>query len=131
LSIRDDSSDKNARVAGLVMLLGVVFTISWLIVIFTGVIDPKVIFRYIWIASPLPYIGLAAGFGGNSIISNLYAIIFLMGTLLSLVGFIFSLTKRAWKVVLAGAIGTLVSIPILGVIALVFVLRSKNEFARK
>jgi hypothetical protein len=54
-----------------------------------------------------------------------------MGTLLSLVGFIFSLTKRAWKVVLAGAIGTLVSIPILGVIALVFVLRSKNEFARK
>ena len=131
MTIRDESSDKNARLAGLVMLPGVVFTIAWLIVVFTGVIDSKVVFRYIWIASPLPYIGLAAGFGGNSVLSSLCVIIFLLGTLLSLVGCIFSLTKRAWKVVLAGALGTFVSVPILGVIAMVFVLQSKNEFNRK
>ena len=113
------------------MLLGVVFTAAWLAVIFTGIIDPKVVFRYIWIASPLPYIGLAAGFGGNSVLSSISVLLFLVGILLSLLGAILALAKRAWSLVLTGSIGTLVSIPVLGVIAVVLVIRSKNEFSRK
>lgn len=113
------------------MLLGVGFTALWLVAVFSRVADPKAIFRFIWVASPLPYVGLGTAFGGNSTLASAFILVFLLGVLLSLVGGIVTLTKKAWGISLAGSVGMVIAVPILGVIALVLVLRSKREFTLK
>ena|GEM_PF-4960531 len=123
--------NRSLKIAGWLMLLGAGFTALWLVAAFTDVIDPKTIFRFIWVASPLPYIGLGTAFGGNSGLASAFILAFLVGIMVSLVGGILTLRKKPWGISLAGSIGMLISVPILGATALVLVVRSKGEFTRR
>lgn len=122
--------DYKLQTAGFIMLCGVAFTIVWVVISFTGVIDPKSIFRFIWVASPLPYLGLASAFGDNSILATILILIFMSGLLASCLGGVLTIIKKSRVSAMLGGIGTLISIPILGIIVLL-ILRSNGLKAPK
>ena len=114
-------------IAGLLMLAAGLFNISFLIVVFTRIVDPKEIIRVVWVISPFPYVGLAIGFGGNVALSNTLAVIYILGILLSIIGSVFVLRRRAWGLALIGSVGTLICIPLLGIAAIVLILILKSR----
>jgi len=115
-------------VAGILMLTAGAFNIIWLAAAFTRIIDFKEILRVIWIISPLPYFGVAAGFGGSTAASNTLAAIFVLGILASILGSIFALKRRMWGLALSGSIGALLCFPILGIAAIIMTVMSKRWY---
>ena len=114
-------------VAGLLMLAAGLVNITFLTIIFTRIVDPKEIIRVIWVISPFPYVGLAIGFGGNVALSNILAVIYILGILLSIIGSVFVLRRMAWGLSLIGSVGTLICIPLLGIAAIVLILMIKCQ----
>jgi hypothetical protein len=89
------------------MLIAAIFNILFLAAAFTRIVDLKEILRFTWTISPLPYIGLATAFGGNTILSSSLAVIYVIGILLSVVGGVLALKRKAWGLVLIGSLGAL------------------------
>jgi len=114
--------------AGVFMLIAGIFNVAWMVVAFTQILDIKELLRVTVIISPLPYMGLAIGFGGNTVLSSMMAVIFILGIILSVIGGIFALRRMAWVLTIAGAAGALVCIPMLGIIAMILIISSKTSF---
>ncbi len=114
--------------AGWLMLIAGVFNIVWLASVFLRILDLKETLHIVWILSPLPFWGLAIGFGGNVALSNVLAVIFILGILLSLTGSIFAL-RNNWGLALIGSIGALVSVPFLGIAAIILTLTTKHSLS--
>jgi hypothetical protein len=114
-------------VAGILMLLAGLFNILWLIGIFTHILDVKALLRATAIISPLPYLILDVGFGGNNLMASLLALIFLLGIILSIAGGWFTLKRKNRGLVFMGAAGACVSAPLLGIAAVVILVLSGNR----
>jgi len=110
------------------MLIAGIFNVLWLAGAFTRILDIKALLRATWVISPFPYIILDIGFGGNTILTSMVAMVFVLGIILSIVGGIFALRRRAWGFVLAGSAGALVCVPLLGILAIILTIMSKHLF---
>jgi hypothetical protein len=115
-------------VAGILMLTAGAFNIIWLAAAFTRIIDFKEILCVMWVISPLPYFGVAAGFGGSTAASNTLAAIFVLRILASIMGSTFVLKRRMWGLALSGSIGALLCFPILGIAAIIVTVMSKHWY---
>lgn len=115
-------------VSGVFMLTAATFNILWLAMAFTRAVDVKELLRLTWVISPFPYIILAIGFGGNTLLSSVLAIIFVLGILLSSIGGILALRKRAWGLTFIGSIGAFICVPLLGITAITITIMSKRQF---
>ena len=105
--------------------------VLWLIAALSGILDIKALLRASWIITPLPYVILDIGFGGNTIVASVVAIIFIFGILLSIVGGILTARKKRWGLALAGSIGALICFPLLGITAFILIVVSKNLFVHQ
>ena len=118
-------------VATILMLASSTFNIIWLVAGFARILDFKEVLHFMWAISPLPYFGVAAGFGGNTVISNVLAAVFILGILASILGSIFALIRRRWGLVLSGSIGALLCFPILGIAAITLTAISKRLYLKQ
>jgi uncharacterized membrane protein len=125
------SNRKLPVVAGILMLAAATFNIAWLIGALTRVLDIKALLRASWVISPFPYVILDIGFGGNTILASVVAIIFVLGIILSIVGGIFALRRRAWGVALTGSLGAFICVPLFGIAAAILIVVSKNLFVNR
>jgi uncharacterized membrane protein len=125
------SNRKLPVVAGILMLAAATFNIAWLIGALTRVLDIKALLRASWVISPFPYVILDIGFGGNTILASVVAIIFVLGIILSIVGGIFALRRRAWGVALTGSLGACICVPLFGIAAAILIVVSKNLFVNR
>lgn len=116
-------------VAGILMLTAAIFNILWIAVAFTRILDIKMLLRVTRVISPLPYIGLATGFGGNTTLSSILAVVFVFGILFCVVGGIFALRRRMWSLTLTGALGAFICVPCVGIAAIILTVASKSQFA--
>ena len=116
--------------AGILMLTVGVFNIIWIVVAFARIIDPKALLRDTWVITPLPYFILDVGFGGNTFFSSILVLIFIFGIIVSIIGGISALRRRRWGLVLIGSLGATICFPILGVIVIVLITQSRNQFVR-
>jgi hypothetical protein len=57
--------------------------------------------------------------------------LFLVGIILSIAGGVFALRRRVWGGALAGSIGALICVPILGIAAIILTAISKRSFVKK
>jgi len=121
---------RKPMVAGLLMLIAGTFNILWLVSVFARILDAKELLHTTWVITPFPWVILDMGFGGNNTAASLLAIAFLVGIILSIVGSIFALRRRTWRVVLAGSIGALICVPILGIAAIILTAISKRSFVK-
>lgn len=117
-----------SSIAGLLILTAATFNIISLVGAFTQILDIKELLHITWVISPFPYFILDVGFGGNIVIASIIAIVFVLGILLSIIGSVFSLRRRAWGLALTGSIGALICIPFLGIVAVILIVMSKNQF---
>jgi len=99
---------KPSVVASLLMLTAAIFNILWLAVVFTRIIDVKELLHTTWAISPLPYIILDIGFGGNTVLASIIVVVFVVGILLSLISCTIALRKRIWGLALTGSIGAFI-----------------------
>ena len=118
-------------VAAILMLAASTFNIIWLVAGFARILDFKEVLHFMWAISPLPYFGVAAGFGGNTVVSNVLAAVFILGILASILGSIFALSRRRWGLVLSGSIGALLCFPILGIAAITLTAVSKRLYLKQ
>jgi hypothetical protein len=118
-------------VAGLLMLTAAIFNIIWIASAVFGIIDLKGTLHFTWIISPVPYLGLAIGFGGNTALASILALIFVLGILLSLIGGFFALKRKVWILALIGSLGALICVPLLGIAAIVFTVKDRHRFMGK
>ena len=116
--------------AGILMLAAGIFNIIWIIVAFARIIDPKVLLRDTWVITPLPYLILDVGFGGNTFLSGVLVLIFIFGIIFSIIGGIITLGRCRWGLALVGSLATTICFPILGVIVIVLITRLKNQFVK-
>ena len=131
---KDRNSVEKTRIpaaSAILMLTASAFNIIWLAAVFSRAIDPKEVLRYMWAISPLPYFGIAAGFGGNTAESNVLVTMFVLGILVSILGSIFALRRRMWGLALSGSIGALLCFPILGVASVTLTVISKQWYLGK
>jgi hypothetical protein len=112
------------------MLAAGIFNIIWIIVAFARIIDPKVLLRDTWVITPLPYLILDVGFGGNTFLSSVLVLIIIFGIIFSIIGGIITLGRRRWGLALVGSLATTICFPILGVIVIVLITRLKNQFVK-
>ena len=118
-------------VAGLLMLTAGIFNILWLVSAFTQILDIKELLRITWVISPLPYIILDIGFGGNTFLASVIALIFILGILSSVIGGVFAMIRSRWGLALAGSVGAFVCVPLLGVLVILLIIISKHLFVDK
>ena len=118
-------------IAGILMLTAATFNILWLVGAFTQILDIKALLRATWVISPFPYIILDIGFGGNTILASMVAIIFGLGIILSIVGGIFALRRRTWGVALTGSVGAFICVPLFGIAAIILIVMSKHLFVSR
>lgn len=118
-------------VAGLLMLTAGIFNILWLVSAFTQILDIKELLRITWVISPLPYIILDIGFGGNTFLASVIALIFILGILFSIIGGVFAMRRSRWGLALAGSVGAFVCVPLLGVLVILLIIISKHLFVDK
>ena len=121
---------RKPMVAGLLLLIAGTFNIIWLVSVFARILDAKELLHTTWVITPFPWVILDVGFGGNNAAASLLAIAFLVGIILSIVGGIFALRQRTWIIVLAGSIGALICVPILGIAAIILTAISKRSFVK-
>ncbi len=112
-------------IAGIIPIFWLVFAISR-----SSVLQGLARSHFVWVVMPLPFFGLATGFSGNTTFSNLLAGLFILGILLTTVGGIFALRKPILVLVLAGSIGALLCVPVLGIAALVLIVKSRSSFVK-
>ena len=64
-----------------------------------------------------------------TLIIILVAILIVIHGIVSVLGGIYALKRRVWWLALLGSINTLLSIPLIGIPAIIFIVLSKKEFA--
>ena len=111
------------------MLIAGIFNVLWLAGAFTRILDIKALLRATWVISPFPYIILDIGFGGNTILASMVALVYVLGIILSIVGGILALRRRAWGAALTGSVGAFICIPLAGIAAIILIVKSKHLFA--
>jgi hypothetical protein len=113
--------------AGIVMLVGAALPIVWLASAFSGLAALQFLIRsnITRVLMPLPFFGLAIGFGGNTDVSNWLALFFLWGIIMAIFGGILTLSKkrRGWAAV--GILGTLLCTPVFGLASLILTVISR------
>lgn len=109
------------------MLTAAIGNVIWFGLGLIKIIDFKVIFRFMWAISPLPYFGVAAAFGDSTAAANALITLFLLAMFMSVVGAIFSLRRIKWRLSLAGSVGALFCFPILGMAAIVLTLAPEQD----
>ena len=101
------------------MLIAGVFNVLWLIGVFTHVLDVKALLRATAVISPVPYLILDVGFGGNNFIASVLAVIFILGILASIIGGWFTLKRKTRGFAFTGAAGACICAPLLGIAAVI------------
>ena len=112
------------------MLVAGCFNIFWLVSASTRILDIKELLRITWVISPMPYIILDIGFGGSALIASVLAIIFILAIFLCIIGGAFALRGKTWRSLLMGSVGAFICIPLLGIIALIITLTTRNKVIR-
>jgi len=112
------------------MLVAAAFNIIWLVVALTQIIDIKVLLRNSWVITPFPYLILDVGFGGNTVLSSILVIVFILGMIFSLIRGIFALRRHGWGLALIGSLGSIVCLPFLGAVAIILIASSKRQFVK-
>ncbi len=114
-------------IAGVLILIAAALALAWLAVAITGVniLEGAVKSHAVLFLVPLPFIGLAIGFGGNVALSNVLAGVFLMAILVAIGGGIFALLGRK-RPALAGAGAAFLCVPLLGILAILSTLASRH-----
>jgi hypothetical protein len=126
----DKRRNEILAIASIIMLIAAAFNIIWLVVALTQIIDIKVLLRNNWVITPFPYLILNVGFGGNMLLSSILAIVFILGMIFSIIGGIFALRRYGWGLALIGSLGSIVCLPLLGVVAIIFIASSKRQFVK-
>jgi hypothetical protein len=109
------------------MMAAGVFNVLWLVGVFTHVLDVKALLRATAVISPLPYLILDVGFGGNNVIASLLALIFLLGIILSIAGGWLTLKRKNRNLSFMGAAGACICVPLLGIAAVIILVLSGNR----
>jgi hypothetical protein len=122
---------KLSKIAGLLILTAGIFNILWIGAVFSRILDLKEIIRPILVVSPFPYVILGIGFGGNTVLASLLAIIFILGILSSLICGVIVLVKRSPVFTWVGSVGALICVPVLGIVAIILILLTKHSFIRQ
>ena len=91
------------------------------------VLDAKELLRVTWVISPFPYLILDIGFGGNNFIASVLAVIFVLGILAAIIGGWFALKGKTRAIAFVGAAGACISVPLLGIAALIILLASNRD----
>jgi hypothetical protein len=113
--------------AGILMLIAGAFNVLWLIGVFTHVLDVKALLRATAVISPLPYLILDVGFGGNNLMASMLALIFLLGIILSIAGGWLTLKRKNRNLSFMGAAGACICAPLLGIAAVIILVLSGNR----
>ena len=119
-----------SSIAGILMLVAGCFNIFWLVSASTRILDIKELLRITWVISPMPYIILDIGFGGSALIASVLAIIFILAIFLCIIGGVFALRGKTRRSLLIGSVGAFICIPLLGIIALIITLTTRNKVIR-
>lgn len=122
------SKRRLSKIAGILMLIAGGFNILWLVGAFTRILDIKELLRTTWVVSPMPYIILDIGFGGGTLIASFFAIIFILGIFLSIIGGALAVRGKTWRSLLMGSTGAFICIPPFGIIAIIITLTARNKF---
>ena len=115
------------RIAAILMIGAGVFNILFLVMAISGIVDIKAVIGFSWVISPLPYFGVATGFTGRPVISNILAFAYLTGILASITGGIIFLFKNTVVPWLIGTIGALLCLPLLGIASVVVTALSRSR----
>ena len=126
----DERRKEMPAAAGTIMLVAAAFNIIWLVVALTQIIDIKVLLRNSWVITPFPYLILDVGFGGNTVLSSILVIVFILGMIFSLIRGIFALRRHGWGLALIGSLGSIVCLPFLGAVAIILIASSKRQFVK-
>lgn len=118
--------------ASLLMLVAAVISFGWLAAAYSRIPGFETIIRshLIWVVSPLPFVGLAVGFGGNVLLSNIMALLYILSLPAALVGSITTIRRRMWALSLIGAIGAFIAVPLLGIPAIFLIFAARRNFQR-
>ena len=116
-----------SAVVGIMMLIAGIFNVLWLAGVFLHVLDAKELLRVTWVISPFPYLILDIGFGGNNFIASVLAVIFVLGILAAIIGGWFALKGKTRAIAFMGAAGACISVPLLGIAALIILLASNRD----
>jgi hypothetical protein len=122
---------KFSIIAGLLILTAGLFNILWIGAAFSRIFDLKEIIRPILVVSPFPYVILGIGFGGNTVLASVLAIVFILGIILSLIYGVIVLVKRSPVFAWVGLVGALICVPILGIASIILILLAKRSFIRQ
>jgi hypothetical protein len=110
---------KNHRVAGILNIVSGALALLWFVILLAGILVTS---------GTLGIPGTEAIPGFVSTILTVIAVPTLIIGILALVGGIFALQKNSWGLVLAGAIASVLTFFVLGIIAIVFTVQAKEEF---
>ncbi len=120
---------KLSIIIGSLILIAGIFNILWFGAIISRILDLKAIVRPTLVISPLPYIILGIGFGGNTVLASVITIVFIAGILLSLICGVIVLARRSSVLAWIGSAGALICVPLLGIAAIILTILSKRDFA--
>lgn len=115
------------RIAAVLMIGAGVLNILFAVMAISGIVDIKAVIGFSWVISPLPYFGVATGFTGRPVISNILAFAYLAGILAAIAGGIISLFKKNIVPWLIGMIGALLCFPLLGIASVVMTALSRSR----
>ena len=110
---------KNHRVAGILNIISGAVALLWFLMLLVGIVVTS---------GNIGIPGTEAIPVFVSTILTIIAVPTLAIGVLALVGGIFALKKKSWGLVLAGAIASLLTFFVLGIIAIVFTAQAKDEF---
>ena len=115
------------KIAAVLMIGAGVFNILFAVMAISGIVDIKAVIGSSWVISPLPYFGVATGFTGRPVISNILAFAYLAGILAAIAGGIIFLFKKNVVPWLIGTIGALLCFPLLGIASVVMTALSRSR----
>ena len=115
------------RTAAILMLSAGVFNVLVFALAITRLVDPKSIIGVSWVISPLPYFGVAAGFTGKDVISNILAAGYFIGIMTSIAGGAGFWVRKTIVPGIIGAAGALLCFPILGAAAIILLVNARSK----
>ena len=115
------------RTAAVLMIGAGVLNMLLVALAISGIVDVKAVIGFSWVLSPLPYFGVATGFTGRPVISNILAFAYLAGVLAAIAGGVIFLFKNAVVLWTIGTIGALLCFPLLGIASIVMTVSSRTR----
>lgn len=130
----DSRKTKMVIASGILMLISVALLFVFAALLLNRVLPQAVdnaILIIAWLIGPLLFYGLALGLTNHEVLGTIYAVLFLLAIFAAVIGGVFTIRRKGWGLALAGAIGTLLTSPPLGIVALILLLGGRNEFRRE